>query len=1466
MEQNKLIPIKGIDETRKKFLNEMGINDTSDLMLCGRTRLQREKIAEKIMYKEKPELKETQGSEYIKYRNRYIKYVESWVKQADLWRISEMDPDTAYLLVELGIRSVEDVVCVDPMKAYPMMVCLARAQADYTLISMDRLNTLISNAKDISDRFPLYQERLTKTIQEYIMEQTQKFVNPQNGNNKLSAKECAILEAGLENLLQDIDSIRLDNIASGGILELDDTAPTFLFATDESEETETIGLLNNLDIINEGLGYLNDIEPLLPLPATISGSIYMVSAGQELPNSKEARREFAFTDAKVEIEGVSSPSEDKGEDYQNPVTYTDVYGNFVITMPEKYNLEEKVTLIVSQGLGRQKIVLTATDVLAHVKEQQVLKAFGQLDMVTLDKKDDEKKLKEIIKKISGWDERTVSDTEKYKLAIDEKKRLEKEIETLCSKEKELKKIILSSDSSTTDFERILRNLINRNNLDADYSKEPFVLTKEIFKGYRGEAKKVLPSVKLMENDNQPIYLPTDTAPARIYSYSMLQRLVEPAVYPLADRLNGKARITLNQGIDVSDFKNKLMTSPNSIPQMSSLGIGYVLNMHQAWIPDGFALGNLLYSLVLAPGEEQRLVVREKKQSYQITDNATGTDQVSESYINNQTDNTDAAYKYAVNQLLQGNSHYDYSTKSTSVGAGLGVAGGGSGISAMLGLSVGHSTSNGRANSSASQSNAHNEVSSAAQNFQHSIKTASEKISSAQRISMSMATGEETDSVATRIIANHNHSHTMTIQYWEVMRRYKLETCIDGVDLVLFVPIQLINFLNGNNRFLDKMSELSQQTFRERYSVLLEHADVLNEALPYKYRNGMKLIQKYATLPEWKMSTLKTGTRTVTFSFYGNFLSIDNIEATLILKNGKRNIAGETVIEYDGSILEKDCYETSAELKNTIKEYRRRPYSTSAYEKCVGTNRYVTIPATPKCICTFEVPEGVTDDELSRIVLDYSCGDIDYVLYKSPMAQAENGESAHQLAEFMWGKVWDLAKDNDDSGNDIKKIDYAKSILPEAWVAPNVYLSTSNMKALGIPKIMKPELKIGNNTDMIGTVSSVSLSTRVYVDINGATLTLKPTEVQEMEATLHHVASNTMRYSQAVWSSLSSDERAMMLEKYTIDMDYSEISDVDNKESIDIPLLNCIDVKKMLGFYGNCMLFPFTYPQELAIKIEKTAGELQDALYRYHTNYFRVPTTVISLPTEGMIGESVLGQTNVSEEIDLTRFWNWQDSPIDNMSIDSSYLNDTDYLEGKTTKDIAPLNLVGATATAPVTVSDLVSALVNKQAPSFDNITGLDQLKDVLNTATQTNATGRDAVVATSADLAKTALEYSYKNAKEGKSASDNSERNDADQGDDKDGDSDDGDANADIIEEEADEHDYDWETEESEIGMSGFDKDAFEMQMKDYFQDREQGKKIDEIIGALSSEEFSEAEVMALAKFVCEDLNISSADLFAQEE
>jgi hypothetical protein len=58
----------------------------------------------------------------------------------------------------------------------------------------------------------------------------------------------------------------------------------------------------------------------------------------------------------------------------------------------------------------------------------------------------------------------------------------------------------------------------------------------------------------------------------------------------------------------------------------------------------------------------------------------------------------------------------------------------------------------------------------------------------------------------------------------------------------------------------------------------------------------------------------------------------------------------------------------------------------------------------------------------------------------------------------------------------------------------------------------------------------------------------------------------------------------------------------------------------------------------------TSRTIQEALLRFHRQAFRPPQTSITLPTPGVLGEAVLGCCNSSEKIDLTRFWNWKDSP------------------------------------------------------------------------------------------------------------------------------------------------------------------------------------------------------------------------------
>ena len=923
---------------------------------------------------------------------------------------------------------------------------------------------------------------------------------------------------------------------------------------------------------------------------------------------------------------------------------------------------------------------------------------------------------------------------------------------------------------TTDLDKIFdafiakttapEALLEGSDLKEEY--EGFLVIDEVFEGGYANAAKALPSVKLMENEGKEIRLPSDTAPSRVFNYSMLQRLVEPKLTKVNDNNEREEvfRTAMFGPEDVQGFKDSMTSNPDKYPQMSTLGIGYVLNMHQAWVPDGFALGSLLYSLILAPGEEQRLVVRENKQTYLLSDMAEGTDLINEDYRMTQDDDTTAAYNYALNQLSAANSHYSYKSSSWGVGGSGGLAGMADGIAGMLGLSGGYSRSSGSGSSSASQSNAHNEASTAAQSFQHSIKSASDKIAQSKRISVSTASSDVSEEVATKIIANHNHSHAMTIQYWEVMRRYRLETCVEGVDLVLFVPLKLVRFLPDHQEQFLKVNgkedcRFDKRDFEDRYSVLLNYAQTLQYALPYRYRQGLKLIQHYSALADWKLERNESELKVLAFSFKASLLSCDRLTATLFFKNGRGSISATMKVSdgqpKDLSSMDEKHMKTSDLLKALSQEREKDP--------------------SVKMECEFNLPDGIYEDDLSHVRVSYSCETTSIPLRFSDLdpeitgmkkeddyIKKDIGISKAQAKAIinMADVYYNYVKDNKGSQNDLRNFYHYRQAVPECLQAyPDrkyVELNNSTIRRIENIRIAEASLtgvsRSGHNSLSL-TLSSDRLNTSMTLPISTEVITLRLADLRKIEETFMHVISETMHYSQMIWRDLSADERAMMLEKYTIDMDFSSINNslsfrddegVKENATITIPLLNCVNVKKVMGFYGNCILMPFTYPSSLARKLGKTAGEIQDALYRYHTSSFRAPTTTISLPTSGMVGEAVLGETNVSEKIDITRFWNWQDSPIDKMTLDQNYLSGKDYLSDKGTQAISALGLEGAAAATPVTNADLISALVKKQTPVFNDITGLEQLKEVLNAGTTSAAEGRDAYLKEASAMASKALD------------------------------------------------------------------------------------------------------------------------------
>jgi len=1350
-----LLPIKGISKKLIEKLGENRIFDVASLLTRCKTRNQRAKIATAL--------------------DVNVNHVNAWVKQADLWRVDGMTTDLAYLLVQAGIRSVQDLSRLSAAKVYPILKSLQIAQPDFFLPSEREIANVIKSAKD------------TATSKVFDVKQFQELLESKGGAATFSLDQ-------IKNAISGLKDGNCDPYGFG------DDSPVQYYA-DDVDSSNNDGNYSD-QVLDEPWADIFQLDCILPLPRSISGLVKIRTFDN---NGKPKLDEFGeqivlpFDNAKVEIEGVVSPAEDKTEAAENPYCITDAAGRFIIALPERYCFKESVKIIISNSQGRQEFIKNSSDIICKIEEYDFVERIQDVLASRIVARSEISKCNALYKKgeltesdigcrgmdfdeyLSSTIQKTllqktrrfnecltrlsdsVGATSIYKKYVDVLRDFQygvsqendnsagmsceeaewKRKEDAARDSECLYKLIRKFDSGKeSSFDNYIQELFNYclskaklqavlEGVDSTPEDDGFVVSGLVFKENTAKEQKTLPSVKLMGDDDNPVMLSSDTAPSRMFTYSMLQRLVEPELSANGEKFD---RESLKSPVNVDLFKEALYMNPEGTPQMSTLGMGYQLNMHQAWIPDGFALGDLLYSLILAPGEEQRLIVRENTQTYEIEDLAEGVDQVSEEYDNRQIDDTTAAYDYAVDQMMTGGS--SFKSKSSSWGVGGSGAGAGNGFS--LAISGSYSKSSSSGSSSAHQNNSQNEASAAAQKFQQNIKTASNRVAQAKRVSVSVASSNVSDSVATKIIANHNHSHAMTIQYWEVMRRYRLETAIDSVDLVLFVPLKTIKFLGTETSLTfpdEEMESFNKARFTSRYETVLKYSTALENALPYKYRSGLRLIKNYAACPKWVYEGAETGSKTVKFSFMGNFLSFDDITATLVLKNGRGRIAGSL------NYYRKDIptnKETRDALKSYIRDERNQEGSSLAE-------------------CSFVLPSNVAVEDISVIKLSYSCEGLNYTLKKANLDYLQEIALAnynHKLKNFV--------EDNTDSKGDLKSMAHYMEALPESYRDPNVVFSARVLRGLGALRIHSVEVSV-NGQAVSATLSSSTLSSIASVSLFSDTKTLRRSEFQKMEETLHHIVTDSLHYSQVIWRSLSCDERAMMLDKYTIQMNFDKLKASDAEGSNNtgkgasksdggecrVPLLNCINVRKMLGFYGNCMLFPFTFPEELADYLGRTAAEIQDQLYRYHTNGFRAPTTVISLPTKGMIGEAVLGQTNVSEVIDLTRFWNWQDSPIDKMEIDSSYLNGTDYLGGKTTKDISSMGLQSAAATTPVTAADLISALVAKQTPTFSDMTGMDQLTSQINANVESAAKGRDNIVNKTSAMATKALEIMNDNSKKG---------------------------------------------------------------------------------------------------------------------
>lgn len=117
----------------------------------------------------------------------------------------------------------------------------------------------------------------------------------------------------------------------------------------------------------------------------------------------------------------------------------------------------------------------------------------------------------------------------------------------------------------------------------------------------------------------------------------------------------------------------------------------------------------------------------------------------------------------------------------------------------------------------------------------------------------------------------------------------------------------------------------------------------------------------------------------------------------------------------------------------------------------------------------------------------------------------------------------------------------------------------------------------------------------------------------------HLHENALYYSQAIWMEADSGTLAMQLSPYQYN----------GKRVIEY-----IDPTP-LSTAGNFLVFRWK---------DEVDGEWKK-WKEGNVDHSKVEVDLVALPTGGVFAEAVLGRFNSAEKLDITRFWNWQDSPI-----------------------------------------------------------------------------------------------------------------------------------------------------------------------------------------------------------------------------
>lgn len=220
----------------------------------------------------------------------------------------------------------------------------------------------------------------------------------------------------------------------------------------------------------------------------------------------------------------------------------------------------------------------------------------------------------------------------------------------------------------------------------------------------------------------------------------------------------------------------------TLNESCTLALGHVLHYRQQWRADGYSLGDLLYSLPLAPGQKRKIAILDWDRRTQST---RSEDLEEEEYLRGFLER-DRDVLDVVNSHLD--QRTDASSSSSTWGGGGGIGGGfiGNGWGIFGGVAGG----GGGAATQADQTASRNLSAQSLQQLRDQTTQRASSVRDQRSTVIQTLAQSENVNAQTEVVANYNHCHAITVEYFEVLRHFQLTHELVNVSECLFVPLRM----------------------------------------------------------------------------------------------------------------------------------------------------------------------------------------------------------------------------------------------------------------------------------------------------------------------------------------------------------------------------------------------------------------------------------------------------------------------------------------------------------------------------------------------------------------------------------------------------------------------------------------------------------------------------------------------------